>query len=354
MYKHLIKKTFLGVFVIALVPSCGTFQNQHSAKQERFFSLIEDFDKTPTTSLNKIDQLTESLMGIPYVDGNLGEGAEGQYDQDPLMRFDAFDCTTYVETIIAGTQAHDTASFLEHLKQIRYQDGNVSFVTRNHFPSVDWIPNNQHILQEITADVGGKQTLYAHTTIDKRAWYQAMTMDRIQTPGASTAEKSDALLRLKQEGAQFEPEAVNTPYIPLSAIFVPHTPPNDQVLTYQAVSQTIKQDETLTPEAREAALQKLALRNRLENSHINQALLDRIPSGSVISIVRPDYDVKQWIGTNMNITHQAIALRRDGILYLRHASQLQREVIEQPFVEYFSHYVLSPTVKGFNIQTLRP
>ena len=80
------------------------------------------------------------------------------------------------------------------------------------------------------------------------------------------------------------------------------------------------------------------------------SLLDRIPNGSIISMVRPNYEVKKWIGTNLNITHQSIALRKDGKLYLRHASQLKKEVIDESFTEYFAKYTANSTLKGFNVQ----
>ncbi|MBM6550914.1 DUF1460 domain-containing protein [Marinomonas ostreistagni] len=176
----------------------------------------------------------------------------------------------------------------------------------------------------------------------------------MQLPNSSPEQQAQALQQLRQAGAHFAPEPVNTPYIPLTAIFVPQQADPAKIPARQQASQAIEQDNTLNDKTRQQALQQLALTTRQQDAHLNQTLLDRIPSGSVISIVRPNYEVKQWIGTNMNITHQAIAVRRDGQLYLRHASQLKRQVIEQDFVDYFSHYLLSASVKGFNIQVIRP
>lgn len=272
---------------------------------EQYYALIDNQAAESVSTEQRIVQLSASLLGAPYVDGNLGEGEFGQYDRDPLYRFDVFDCTTYVETVLAGAISASVSDFAYNMQKIRYQDGQVSFVTRNHFASADWIPNNQWLLKDITADVGQDQTSYAITQINKPAWYAAMKEDRLQNLPDSV-NKQERLEKLRHEGQAFQAQTVHTAYVPLTALF--------------------------------------------RGDHINQALLDRIPNGSIISMVRPDYDVTQWIGTNLNITHQSIALRKDGQLFLRHASQLKKEVTDEDFVAYFEKYRSSATLKGFNVQ----
>jgi hypothetical protein len=70
-------------------------------------------------------------------------------------------------------------------------------------------------------------------------------------------------------------------------------------------------------------------------------------------MVRPDWPLKQWIGTNMNVSHQGIVIRKDGVLYLRHASLTYKKVIDESFVDYFSQYSPESSLKGFNVQILR-
>ena len=55
-------------------------------------------------------------LGAKYVNEPLGE--EKLPDTDPLIRFDAFDCVTFVETSLADGD-------LEKLTKIRYKDGNI-------------------------------------------------------------------------------------------------------------------------------------------------------------------------------------------------------------------------------------
>lgn len=310
----MFKTHHLLVFFLSFSGSLAFADALGIQNQTRFLTLVDSLNASSQDTLSKIEMLSASLLGVQYVDGGLGEGENGKYDKDPLSRFDEFDCTTYVETILAGAMSHSASEFLPNLTKIRYHNGQISFVTRNHFPSADWLLNNHWFLKDVTSEVAGKETLIAKTTIDKKAWYQSMTMDRIQSVSASDKEKATLLASLREEGKAFKPEPVSTPYVPLSAVFIEHAS---------------------------------------GNLVINQTLLDRIPSGSIISMVRPDYNVKKWIGTNMNVTHQSIAIRKKGTLFLRHASQLKKEVTDEDFVEYFSRYIKSPSLKGFNVQAVR-
>lgn len=111
--------------------------------------------------LNNCD-LGARYLGAAYVSDPLGEGVG--YDSDPLIRFDAFDCTTFVETVLAGAD-------LERLNKIRYRDGVVAFENRNHFIETDWLTNNADLVENVSSDYGNAQVRRA--LIDKRAWAAA-------------------------------------------------------------------------------------------------------------------------------------------------------------------------------------
>ena len=280
-----------------------------------FYKAIDESQSNSSRSnstryAEKIEALSRVLLGSVYVGGSVGEGEEGIYDKDPLVRFDVFDCTTYVETILAGAMSATSDEFERNLMRLRYKEGSVSFVSRNHFPSVDWLPNNQDKLVDITSSVAGGTVSMAKTIIDKAAWYQRIGDDVIHCDAALSSDCLTLLTRLQAEGNAFVPEPAFLSYIPLRNVFLG------------------------------------------ENKRTNQALLDRIPSGSVINMVRPDWPLKQWIGTNMNVSHQGIAIRKNGVLFLRHASVVHKKVLDENFVDYFSGYSASSTLKGFNVQRL--
>lgn len=101
----------------------------------------------------------QSFLGAPYMNSPLGEGVAP--DSDPLIRFDAFDCTTFVETVLAGGD-------VEKLNNIRYQNGEIGFLTRNHFIESDWLNNNADLVENVS--VRYADTAVRHVVIDKQSW----------------------------------------------------------------------------------------------------------------------------------------------------------------------------------------
>ena len=100
-------------------------------------------------------------VGARYANDPLGEGRAP--DTDPLIRFDAFDCTTFVETVLADGD-------VQKLNKIRYADGVPDFTRRNHFIETDWLSNNSDIVQNVS---GRYAPTAVHTvTIDKKNWFK--------------------------------------------------------------------------------------------------------------------------------------------------------------------------------------
>jgi hypothetical protein len=93
-------------------------------------------------------------------------------DEKTLYRFDAFDCETYVDTVLALVFSNNNDEFKKNMNEIRYADGKPTFYTRNHFPSADWIPHN------VKKGFVYWSPLNDHTIslfIQKRAWFAAQT-----------------------------------------------------------------------------------------------------------------------------------------------------------------------------------
>lgn len=110
-------------------------------------------------------------LGRPYVSDPLGEG--GGYDSDPLIREDAFDCTTFVETVLADGD-------LGRLNKIRYAGGIVAFEQRNHFIETDWLANNAEMVENISAQYG--KTAIRQVEIDKKNWARKVHGLEIDAP----------------------------------------------------------------------------------------------------------------------------------------------------------------------------
>lgn len=108
-------------------------------------------------------QIGDEYMGAKYVNDPLGEGHAP--DSDPLIRDDAFDCTTFVETVLAHGD-------VDTLNKIRYKNGEIDFINRNHFIETDWLPNNSNIVKNVSAQYG--QTALRHVIINRAAWLRRM------------------------------------------------------------------------------------------------------------------------------------------------------------------------------------
>lgn len=108
-------------------------------------------------------QIGAEYLGAEYVANPLGEARAP--DSDPLIRFDAFDCTTFVETSLADGD-------VDKLKRIRYKNGDIDFLNRNHFIETDWIENNSNLVQNVSAKYG--ETAVRRVVIDKQKWLKTI------------------------------------------------------------------------------------------------------------------------------------------------------------------------------------
>lgn len=252
----------------------------------------------------RLDKISKSFLGLPYGKGGpLGEGKDGRYDQDPLYRFDTFDCTTFVETVMALSFSRGVNEFETHQDQIRYTNGEVDYLKRNHFTDLQWIPENvkNGFMSEINTDVVDVSELkIAEATINFAGWLRSHKIQQIVIPDASIELKEDRLLELKNLSYQYQNQIAKLSYIPISTLI------------------------------------------------IRPWILDNIPNGSVVNFVRPNWDLTEAAGTHQNISHQGFLFRQNQILYLRHAST-SGKVEELPFIEYLKKFDGHPTLKGIHL-----
>ena len=85
--------------------------------------------------------ISEPLLGTPYLNDAAGEG--WGKDPDPPARYDAFDCLTFVEEVLALALAGDPTGAAGIRQQLRYAGGTpVTYDNRNHFMLQEWVPRN--------------------------------------------------------------------------------------------------------------------------------------------------------------------------------------------------------------------
>ena len=85
----------------------------------------------------RMRQSTESLLGLPYILNGIGELQEP--DLDPFVRYDGFDCLTFIEEAMALALASDLESLESIRLDLRYHDLEHTYSTRNHFMISQWI-----------------------------------------------------------------------------------------------------------------------------------------------------------------------------------------------------------------------
>lgn len=133
---------------------------------------IDDQIKT-RRNLSHTDRLivyANDFVGTPYAPDPLGEGAG--FDTDPVYDFGKFDCVTYVETVIALTDADNFNDFTKRKKCISYFNCDLDYIKRKHFFEID---HNDDLI-DIT-DTMGIKTKQISGTIDRAQWMHKKSPD---------------------------------------------------------------------------------------------------------------------------------------------------------------------------------
>lgn len=105
-----------------------------------------------------------------YQLGPLGEYPYELHDHDPLYCLTASDCVTFVEQTLAMALARDWSSFFQTLQRIRYKDGRIGLLSRNHFTEADWNINNAWLLEDVTKTLPGAAAY--RVRVDRAAFFK--------------------------------------------------------------------------------------------------------------------------------------------------------------------------------------
>ena len=212
----------------------------------------------------------KKMLGVPYVAGTL----DGNEEEQLVVRIDALDCTTFVETVLAFCIAdkrgeRDFEGFKKALTDVRYRDGILNgYTSRLHYFS-DWIRNNEQMgfVKECTSETACSQP--------KELWLDFMTTH------------VDSYLPMKKD-----PELVKE----MAA--------HEKNWQGMVVSYIPK-----------------------ENLNLSSDEL-KIKDGDVLAMVT---NIK-----GLDIVHVGFAFWKEGKLHLLHASSSAKKVIEDPQTQYES------------------
>ena len=130
------------------------------------------FSKQEMATNDRVVALGRKNIGQSYRLGLLGEYPFEIYDPQPLFCLSASDCVTFVEQTYAMALADDWASFIRTLQQIRYKDGHISILTRNHFMEADWNINNDWLFDDITTSLRGGDPQPMQIAVDRASLFR--------------------------------------------------------------------------------------------------------------------------------------------------------------------------------------
>lgn len=285
-------------------------------------SILESISAFKSTSERALEA-SRLLLGKPYFLGPQGEGANGDVDKKPISTFQQLDCTTYVESVLAlaftpPKSASGETDYRFFLKDIKYSDPNeVSFVNRNHFPELHWIPNSEkkQYLKDVTLEIDPTAPERIEW-IDLDGWFtnQAKAFaDQIRVLEAgSDADKKQKISELEGKIAGLNRASPNKKVTPLGRVrYVPLT-----ALLTKSVQDKIKTEKIL-----------------------------------VFNLVKNEHTLKDL---NLIISHQGFVIERDGKLYFRHASR-GTQTLDIPFENYIQERLKDtvwPTL-GFNLMRIQ-
>lgn len=109
-----------------------------ASEAERVLKSVSD-----KTGLNeRIDHISGELLNRDYVEGSLGGGPNSP--EEFRVSLNSFDCVTFIETVLALACSQSIEAFIDTIRLIRYEGGEISWSRRNHY-MVDWTRQNGNL-----------------------------------------------------------------------------------------------------------------------------------------------------------------------------------------------------------------
>ena len=244
----------------------------------------------------KVNVQSTRLMSRPYLNHPLSDIRAGHHAERDRMRWDGFDCQTYVETSLAAAHAkhwYDTGRDLDRLRHGGLQP---NYYNRLHFVSWQWNPamHRLGVLRDITPELAAPgvpvQTLQIGMT--PRRWLVRQSM----TPDIFGME-SDFMRYL--------------------------------------MGLTLLNRHAEWPEIVKVKLTVIPTRALLDVSgQVNWMWAQQLPPISVFEWVNDQAGHGRYSPTPMLVTHMGFLVRRGDQIWLRHASSRFHRVIEEPLNTY--------------------
>lgn len=103
----------------------------------------------------RLIHLARKNIGQPYQIFLLGEFPFELYDDDPLFAIHKSDCVVFSEHMFSMALSRSWEQFIVFLQRLRFKDGEIGVLTRNHFTIAEWDQNNSWLLEDISRSLAG-------------------------------------------------------------------------------------------------------------------------------------------------------------------------------------------------------
>jgi len=173
----------LTVFLLLLAPglptacSCGGPSGSGSTAavsgltSAQIDSILAAGSTKGLTVTARMMRYSELFLGMGYNFQCVGDGPYALSEAWPLVNLDETNCMSFCEHVLAMAISDSWDNFFNNLQQIRYRDGIIGMRTRNHYTMADWLPENDWLLDDVSALVGGGFTRYVTRTISHRRFF---------------------------------------------------------------------------------------------------------------------------------------------------------------------------------------
>ncbi|WP_426102009.1 N-acetylmuramoyl-L-alanine amidase-like domain-containing protein [Massilia sp. TSP1-1-2] len=115
----------------------------------------------------RIAAIGRQNIGQPYMLNLLGEYPYELHDALPMFSLEQSDCVVFAEHTYAMALSRSWEEFFWMLQRIRYKDGVIGVATRNHYTEVDWNANNNWLVTDVSASLGGADAMSYELKVDR-------------------------------------------------------------------------------------------------------------------------------------------------------------------------------------------
>jgi hypothetical protein len=120
----------------------------------------------------RVAHLARKNIGQPYQLYLLGEFPYETTDPEPLFSLEKSDCLVFAEHTYAMALSRSWEEFFWMLQRIRYRDGVIGVVTRNHYTEPDWNQQNAWLVKDLSAELAGDRAASYTLKVDRSKFFR--------------------------------------------------------------------------------------------------------------------------------------------------------------------------------------